>query len=51
MVGDNNLYSRLREALVERGMARDEVAFIHDYPSPKQKQELFADCRPARCGC
>ncbi|NKS71498.1 hypothetical protein GS584_25130 [Rhodococcus hoagii] len=48
VVGDNNLYSRLREALVERGMARDEVAFIHDYPSPKQKQELFADCRAGK---
>ncbi|NKZ93281.1 DEAD/DEAH box helicase family protein [Rhodococcus hoagii] len=48
VVGDNNLYSRLRDALVERGMARDEVAFIHDYPSPKQKQELFADCRAGK---
>ncbi|MCD7053120.1 DEAD/DEAH box helicase family protein [Rhodococcus sp. BH2-1] len=48
VVGDNNLYSRLRDALVERGMAREEVAFIHDYPSPKQKQELFADCRAGK---
>lgn len=48
VIGDNNLYTRLRDELVERGMAKDEVAFIHDYPSPKQKQELFALCRAGR---
>ncbi|QSE87019.1 DEAD/DEAH box helicase family protein (plasmid) [Rhodococcus koreensis] len=46
--GGDNLYSRLRDALVDRGMARDEIAFIHDYPSPKQKQQLFADCRAGK---
>ncbi|WP_072691407.1 helicase-related protein [Rhodococcus marinonascens] len=48
VVGHNNLYTRLRDSLVERGMARDEVVFIHDYPSPKQKQQLFVDCRAGK---
>lgn len=46
--GDNSLYARLREALVDRGMERSEVVFIHDYPTPKQKQQLFADCRAGK---
>lgn len=48
VIGDSNLYTRLRDDLVERGMAKDEIAFIHDYPSPKQKQELFAACRAGK---
>ncbi|CRK54635.1 putative Helicase conserved C-terminal domain protein [Rhodococcus sp. RD6.2] len=47
-VGGDDLYNQLRSELVARGMNRNEVAFIHDYRSPRQKQELFADCRAGR---
>lgn len=48
VAGENSLYNRLREALVDKGMNRSEIAFIHDYPTPRQKQQLFADCRAGK---
>ncbi|WP_159848493.1 helicase [Nocardia sp. CY41] len=47
-VRTRNLYTRLRDELVARGMAREEIAFIHHYPSARAKQQLFADCRAGR---
>ncbi|WP_280216934.1 helicase [Nocardia neocaledoniensis] len=43
-----NLYTRLRDELVARGMREEEIAFIHHYPSARAKQQLFADCRAGR---
>ncbi|WP_229435219.1 helicase C-terminal domain-containing protein [Nocardia farcinica] len=43
-----NLYTRLRDELVERGMKPEEIAFIHHYPTARAKQQLFADCRSGR---
>ncbi|WP_430336177.1 DEAD/DEAH box helicase family protein [Rhodococcus sp. ACT016] len=45
---DANLYAMVRAQLVERGMRPEEVAFIHDFPTAKDKQKLFADCRAGR---
>ncbi|AHK35497.1 hypothetical protein Pd630_LPD10047 (plasmid) [Rhodococcus opacus PD630] len=45
---DTDLYSMIRQQLVERGMAAEEVAFIHDFPQAKDKQKLFADCRSGK---
>ncbi|MBM9839665.1 DEAD/DEAH box helicase family protein [Rhodococcus hoagii] len=45
---DANLYAMVRAQLVERGMRPEDVAFIHDYPSAKDKQKLFADCRAGK---
>ena len=46
--GDQALYGAIRDQLVERGMKADEVAFIHDFPAPKDKQKLFVDCMAGR---
>jgi len=39
------LYEGLREELVERGMPAESIRFIHDYPKPADKAQLFRDCR------
>ncbi len=43
-----SIYEGLREELVARGMAAEAIRFIHDYPKPGDKAQLFADCRNGR---
>jgi len=46
--GKFSLYEGLRAELVERGMAESAIRFIHDYPKPGEKAQLFQDCRDGR---
>ncbi|MBD8056442.1 DEAD/DEAH box helicase family protein [Rhodococcus ruber] len=46
--GSRNLYTELRDALVARGMKREEIAFMHDYDSPKAKARLVEACNDGR---
>ena len=46
--GKFSLYEGLRAELVERGMAEQAIRFIHDYPKPGEKAQLFDDCRAGR---
>ena len=41
---DWNLYDELRNLLIERGMPRSGIRFIHDAASARKKAELFAAC-------
>ena len=43
-----SLYEGLREELVARGMPADAIRFIHDYPKPADKAQLFRDCRSGK---
>jgi len=43
--GGWSLYEGLREELVARGMPAESIRFIHDYPKPADKAQLFRDCR------
>nr|WP_259444381.1 helicase-related protein [Rhodococcus sp. DMU2021] len=43
-----NLYTELRDALVARGMKREEIAFMHDYDGPKAKARLVEACNDGR---
>ncbi|MCK8671612.1 DEAD/DEAH box helicase family protein [Rhodococcus sp. HM1] len=43
-----NLYTELRDALVARGMKREEIAFMHDYEGPKAKARLVEACADGR---
>ncbi|WP_254707654.1 helicase-related protein [Rhodococcus pyridinivorans] len=43
-----NLYTELRDALVARGMNREEIAFMHDYDNPKAKARLVQACADGR---
>ncbi|WP_437343273.1 helicase-related protein [Rhodococcus pyridinivorans] len=43
-----NLYTELRDALVARGMKREEIAFMHDYDTPKTKARLVQACADGR---
>ena len=43
--GTFNVYDDVREKLVERGVPREEVAFIHEYNTETKKAELFAKVR------
>ena len=43
--GTFNVYDDVREKLVARGVAREEVAFIHEYNTETKKAELFAKVR------
>ena len=40
-----NVYRSLRTELTARGVPDDEIAFIHDYKTPDQKNALFAQVR------
>ncbi len=46
--GKFSLYEGLRAELVERGMVAEAIRFIHDYPKPGEKAQLFQDCRAGR---
>ena len=43
-----NVYDFLKQELIRKGIPEDEIAFIHDAHSDKQKEELFADMRTGR---
>jgi phage shock protein A len=43
-----NAYDQLRTLLVERGLPRDTVRFIHEASSDEAKDKLFAACRDGR---
>lgn len=43
-----NVYTEMRDALVARGMNADEIAFMHDYNSPKAKAKLSEACNDGR---
>ncbi|MBZ4302296.1 hypothetical protein LAJ58_13250, partial [Streptococcus pneumoniae] len=40
--GEFNIYDDIREKLVSMGIPKEEIAFIHEANSDKQKDELFA---------
>ena len=40
-----NIYDDIREKLVEMGIHKEEIAFIHEANSDKQKDEMFAKVR------
>ena len=43
--GTFNVYDDIRENLVEKGMPREEIAFIHEAGTEAKKAELFAKVR------
>ncbi|OYP10269.1 hypothetical protein CFC35_41510, partial [Streptomyces sp. FBKL.4005] len=43
-----DLYADLRDELVQRGMPRDSIRFIHEAGTDRKKEKLFADCRSGR---
>lgn len=43
--GEFNIYDDIREKLVEMGVPKKEIAFIHEANTDKQKEELFAKVR------
>ena len=43
--GSFNIYDDIRDKLVELGIPKEEIAFIHEANSDKQKDELFAKVR------
>ncbi|MFI1786665.1 DEAD/DEAH box helicase family protein [Streptomyces rubiginosohelvolus] len=43
-----DLYDSLREHLVEQGVPREEIRFIHEASTDRKKDKLFADCRAGR---
>jgi N12 class adenine-specific DNA methylase len=43
-----NAYDELRRLLVDRGLARDQVRFVHEASTDETKARLFAECRDGR---
>lgn len=43
--GTFNLYDDIKEKLIDLGVPKEEIAFIHDANNEKQKDELFAKVR------
>ena len=43
--GKFNVYYDVKAKLIDRGVPEEEIAFVHDYDSDKQKQQLFAKVR------
>ncbi|MBQ3514709.1 MAG: helicase [Lachnospiraceae bacterium] len=43
--GTFNVYEDIRDKLIEKGVPKEEVAFIHDANTEKRKAELFAKVR------
>lgn len=46
--GRFNVYHELRRLLIDGGIPREQIAFIHDYESDSAKEELFAAVREGR---
>ncbi|MFE2314165.1 DEAD/DEAH box helicase family protein [Streptomyces sp. NPDC059441] len=43
-----DLYADLRDELVDRGMPRESIRFVHEANTDRKKEKLFADCRSGR---
>lgn len=43
-----NVYQELKDKLVRKGIPAEEVVFIHDYKSDKQKKALFEQARAGK---
>lgn len=43
-----NVYQEMKDKLVKRGIPADEIAFIHDYKSDRQRKELFSNARAGK---
>lgn len=43
-----NLYDDIRDKLIAKGVAKEEIAFIHDADSEAKKKELFAKVRSGK---
>lgn len=43
--GSFNVYDDIKERLIEKGIPKEEISFIHDAKNEKQKDELFAKVR------
>lgn len=43
-----NVYGDIRSKLVEMGIPREEIAFIHDYNTAEKKQKLFKDMQEGK---
>src|SRR5699024_11030221 len=43
--GEFNIYDDIKEKLINLGIPKDEIKFIHDAKSEKQKDELFSKVR------
>lgn len=46
--GQWNVYDGLRNELVQRGMPRESIKFMHEATSDEEKGKLFAQCRDGR---
>jgi hypothetical protein len=46
--GSFNVYDDIRDKLVERGVPRDEIAFIHEHDSEDKKKALFSKVRKGK---
>ncbi|HCN20707.1 MAG TPA: hypothetical protein DIT15_00355, partial [Arthrobacter bacterium] len=46
--GRFSMYDAISDELVELGMDRESIAFIHDAPTDDARKELFAKCRDGR---
>ncbi len=42
------IYGAIKRALIARGIPADEIAFIHDFPTPKKKAEAFTACNAGK---
>ncbi|MEC3919331.1 DEAD/DEAH box helicase family protein [Nocardia sp. CDC160] len=43
-----SIYDAIRHELIAGGIPAEQIAFIHDYPGPAAKTQLFADCRSGK---
>ncbi len=46
--GEFNIYDDIKEKLINLGIPKDEIKFIHDAKSDKQKDELFSSVRKGK---
>lgn len=42
------IYGEIKRLLIARGIPADEIAFIHDFPTPTKKAQAFADVNAGR---
>lgn len=42
------IYGEIKRLLIARGIPADEIAFIHDFPTPAKKAQAFADVNAGR---
>ncbi|MCG3143136.1 MAG: hypothetical protein HONDAALG_00457 [Gammaproteobacteria bacterium] len=44
----DSVYGEIKRALIARGIPAEEIAFIHDYPTPAKKSQVFAEVNAGR---